>query len=182
VPGTSNGAMGVFPSAGLANGASTVVPQLGAFFAPTRNFFTGALTPGLSRVSTVAKFYSAAPLPREKYTLWLFATTDGRVHMVDGVSDQAARLNWGSSLASVKTPCGAGWQILATSSGDQATDSVRAYELPDRDPVAVSAALEVHGEITALWTEARGDTAIAVTRDPDSGNYEASRVALVCNQ
>src|SRR5579862_6144944 len=100
VPGTSNGAMGVFSSAGLANGASTVLPQLGAFFAPTRNFFTGALTPGLSRVSTVAKFYSAAPLPREKYTLWLFATTDGRVHMVDGVSDQAARLNWGSSLAS----------------------------------------------------------------------------------
>ena len=108
--GMANGAMGVFPSAGLANGASTVVPQLGAFFAPTRNFFTGALTPRLGKVATMAKFYSAAPLPREKYTLWLFATTDVRVHLVDGVSDQAARLNWGSSLASVKTPCGAGWQ------------------------------------------------------------------------
>jgi hypothetical protein len=181
-PGMANGAMGVFPSAGLANGASTVVPQLGAFFAPTRNFFTGALTPGLGKLSTVAKFYSAAPLPREKYTLWLFATTDGRVHMVDGISDQAARLNWGSSMASVKTPCGAGWQILATNSGDQATDSLRAYEFPDRDPVAVSAALDVHGEITALWTEATGDTAIVIVRDQDSGSYEAFRVALVCNQ
>jgi hypothetical protein len=182
VTGMANGAMGVFPSAGLANGASTVVPQLGAFFAPTRNFFTGALTPGLGKVATMAKFYSAAPLPREKYTLWLFATTDGRVHLVDGVSDQAARLNWGSSLASVKTPCGAGWQILATGSGDQTSDSVRAYEFPDRDPVAVSAALDVHGEITALWTEAAGDTAIVVVRDQDSGSYEAFRVALVCNQ
>jgi hypothetical protein len=182
VPGMANGAVGVFPSAGLANGASTVIPQLGAFFAPTRNFFTGALTPGLGKVSTVAKFYSAAPLPREKYTLWLFAATDGRVHLVDGVSDQAVRLNWGSSLATVKTPCGAGWQILATSSADQTADSVRAYEFPDRDPVAVSAALDVHGQVTALWTEAVGDTAIVVVRNQDSGSYEAFRVALVCNQ
>ena len=87
-----------------------------AFFAPTRNFFTGALTPGVGKFTTVPKFYSAALLPREKYTLWLFAAIDGQVHMVDGVSDQAARLGWGSDLTSVKTACGAGWQVLAASS------------------------------------------------------------------
>ena len=46
------------------------------------------------------KFYSAAFVPREKYLLWLFAATDGHVHMVDGVSDQASRVAWGSDLTS----------------------------------------------------------------------------------
>ena len=183
VSGTLNGGtLSVFPSTGLGNGASTVVPQLGAFFASTRNFFTGALAPGVGKFTTVPKFYSAALLPRDKYTLWLFAASDGQVHMVDGVSDQAARLGWGSDLASVKTSCGAGWQVLATSSMDETGDSVRAYELPDLDPVAVSAAIELKGAVTALWTEAKGDTAIVVVKDREAGSYEAFRLALACNQ
>lgn len=182
ISGTLNGGdMSVFPSAGLADGASTVVPQMRAFFAATRNFFTGALTPALGKFATVPKFYSAAPLPREKYTLWLFAATDTQVHIVDGVSDQGARLGWGSDLASVKTACGAGWQVLATSSG-QDGDSVRAYEFPDRDPVAVSAAIDFPGSISALWTEGKGDTAIAVVTNRETGSYEAFRLAVVCGQ
>jgi hypothetical protein len=183
VSGTLNGgSLSVFPSAGLGNGASTVVPQMGAFFAPARNFFTGVLIPGVGKFTTVPKFYSAALLPREKYTLWLFAATDGLVHMVDGVSDQTAKLGWGSDVASVKTACGAGWQVLAASTGDQGGDSLRAYELPDRDPVAVSAAVEISGAVTALWTEAKGDSAIAVARNPETGSYEAFRLALACSQ
>ena len=177
----SGGSLSVFPSAGLAYGASTVVPQTKAFFASTRNFFTGALTPTLGKISAVPKFYSAALLPREKYTLWLFAAVDGQLHMIDGVSDQAARIGWGSDIASVKTACGAGWQVLASSVG-QGEDSIRAYEFPDRDPVAVSAALDFPGPITALWTEARGDTAVVVSRDRQTGSYEAFRLAVACSQ
>ena len=62
--------------------------------------------------------------------------------MVDGMSDQVVKLDWGSDLTSVKTSCGAGWQVLATSSAEETGDSVRAYEFPDRDPVAVSAAVD----------------------------------------
>ncbi len=183
ISGTLNGgSLSVFPSAGLANGASTVVPQMGAFFAPTRNFFTGALTPAVGKFTTVPKFYAAALLPRNKYMLWLFAATDGQVHMVDGVSDQAAKFGWGSDLASVKTPCGAGWQVLATSPGVQAEDSVRAYEFPDRDPVAVSTAIDFSGTITALWTEAKGDTAVVVVKNRETGSYEAIRLATDCSQ
>ena len=115
---------------------------MASFYAPTRNFFTGVLTPGVGKFRTVSKFYSAALLPREKYLLWLFAATDGRVHLVDGMSDQVIRLDWGSNLTSVKTSCGAGWQVLATSSQEGTADSVRAYEFPDRDAVAVSAAID----------------------------------------
>ena len=60
---------------------------------------------------------------------------------------------------------------------------MRAYEFPDRDPVAVSAALDFPvGMITALWTEAKADTAIAVVRNRENGSYEAFRLALVCSQ
>jgi len=178
--GLSAGGSSIFPSAGASNPLA-LVPQMKAFFASSRNFFTGALTPGVGRFSAVPKFYSAALLPRDKYILWLFAATDGQVHMIDGISDQTARLGWGSDLASVRSACGAGWQVLATSSSN-AADSVRAYELPDRDPVAVSAAVDLPGPATALWTEAKGDTAIVVAKSQETGSYEAFRLALACSQ
>lgn len=163
-------------------------PSLGAFFSPMRNFFTGVLTPGIGKITTVSKFYSAAFVPRGKYLLWLFAATDGHVHMVDGVNDQAGRFAWGSDLTSVKTSCGSGWQVLATNSEvrteEENGDSVRAYEFPDRDPVAVSTPIDFSssGVVTALWTEAKSDTAIVVVKNRETGSYEAFRLAVVCSQ
>jgi hypothetical protein len=61
-------------------------------------------------------------------------------------------------------------------------DTIRTYEIADRDPVPVTAALDFAGEITALWTEAKGDSAIAVVRDQETGEYEAFRVAVACSQ
>jgi hypothetical protein len=176
----------VFPSAAVlsAGSPSVAIPPVGAFYAPTRNFFTGVVTPGVGKLTTVSKFYSAAFLPRDKYLLWIFAGTDSRVHMVDGISDQATKLNWGSNLTSVKTACGAGWQVLAATSEEGTASSVRAYEFPDRDPIAVSEAIDFPGAgaITALWTEAKADTAVAVTRNRETGSYEAFRLAVACSQ
>jgi hypothetical protein len=160
---------------------SSLFPLAG-FFAPTRNFFTGVLSPGIGKQASTAKFYSAAPLPRPNYTLWVFADTDGQAHLLDGVTEQTAHLNWGSDLASVKSSCGSGWQVLATRAGDESGDAVRAYEFPDREPVPVSEPVEFGGGITALWTEAKGGTAIAVSRNAETGNYEAFRLAVACGQ
>ena len=180
VAGSAGGGVSAnFPS--LVASTLPAIPQVGGFFASARNFFTGALAPGVGKFATVPKFYSAAFLPRGRYVLWLFAAVDGQIHMVDGVSDQPARLNWGSDVASLRTACGAGWQVLATSSGVPGSDSMRAYEFPDRDAVPVSAALDLGATVTALWTEAKGDTAIAVTRNGETGSYEAFRVAVACN-
>jgi hypothetical protein len=156
--------------------------SLGGFYAPTRNFFTGVLSPGVGKQSATVKFYSAAPLQRANYILWLFAGVDGQSHLLDGVSDQSLRMKWGSDVASVKTSCGSGWQVLATQAGDSLADSVRAYELPDRDPLAVSEAVDFAGGITALWTEAKGGTAVAVSRNSETGNYEAFRLSVACGQ
>jgi hypothetical protein len=155
---------------------------LAGFFTPTRNFFTGVLSPGIGKQTSTTKFYSVAPIPRPNYTLWIFATVDGQVHLLDGVTDQSARLHWGSDLAGVKSSCGSGWQILATRPGDGLADSVRAYEFPDREPVAVSQGVDFAGGVTALWTEAKGTSAIAVSRNAETGNYEAFRLVLACGQ
>jgi len=171
-----------FPSFGASAPTPSPIMQMSAFFAPTRNFFTGALAPGVGKFTTIAKFYSAAPVPRDKYVLWLFASTDGQVHMVDGFTDLTAKIGWGADIASVRTSCGAGWQVLARSASDQTEDSIRAYEFPDRDPVPVSAGVDFAGEVTALWTEAKGDTAVAVARNRETGNYESFRLAVACNQ
>jgi hypothetical protein len=178
----TNIASSAFPSAGVGGLPMAAVPQLTGFFAPTRNYFTGVLSPAIGKFSTVPKFYSAAFVPREKYTLWLFAATDGKVHLIDGMNEQPSTFPWGSDVASVRTGCGAGSQVLATTSGDQAEESIRAYEFPDRDPVAISAAVDFPGPVSALWTEARGDTAIAIVKDRDTGSYEAFRLSLACAQ
>jgi hypothetical protein len=155
--------------------------NLSAFFTAARNFFTGALTPGIGRQITAPAFYSAAALPREKYTLWIVAAVDGQVHLLDGITDQTAgKLGWGSDITSVHSGCGSGWQILATRSGVSPEDTVRAFEFPDREPIAASQPLEFSGGIKSLSTESGGSSAVAVSRNSETGRYEAFRLTINC--
>jgi hypothetical protein len=152
-----------------------------AFFAPARNFFTGALSPGIGKVSAAPSFYSAAAFPRSNYTLWLLTAVDGSVHIIDGLSDQAIHgLRWGSDLAAVHSSCGTGTQLLVSDGGDPERDSLRAFEVPDRDPVVASSGIEFDGRIVALWPEASGNNAVAVVKREDTGWYEANRVSISC--
>jgi hypothetical protein len=157
---------------------------LNAFFSPTRNFFTGVLSPGLGQQTAVAAFYSAAPIARGKYVLWLFAAVDGKVHAVDGMTDLAvSESGWGSDIASVKSTCGLGSQVLASGNSDgNRPDTLRAYQFPDRDPVAVSEPVAMNGPVIALWTEQSGSTAVAVARNLRTAQYEAFRLAISCGQ
>jgi hypothetical protein len=157
--------------------------SLSGFYTPARNYFTGALAPGLGKQTTAPAFYSAALLPREKYTLGLFASVDGQLHLLDGITDRTAgKLGWGSDIAGVKSNCGSGWQVLATRGGDGSNDAVRAYEFPDREPVAVSQSVDFAGGITALWAESAGGSAVAVSRNSETGRYEAFRLTIACGQ
>ncbi len=152
-----------------------------AFFAASRNFFTGALSPGIGKISNVPSFYSAALVPRSNYNLWVLAAVDGSLHLVDGMTDQLIRGGkWGSDLAAVHSSCGTGTQLLASESGDAERDGLRAFEIPDRDPVAVSSAVEFDGRIVALWPETGGNAAAAIVKRKDTGWYEAYRVSISC--
>src|SRR5437660_4023540 len=152
-----------------------------AFFAASRNFFTGALSPGIGKISNVPSFYSAAALSRSSYTLWVLAAVDGSLHLVDGMTDQLIRGGkWGSDLAAVHSSCGTGTQLLVSESGDTERDGLRAFEIPDRDPVAVSSAVEFDGRIVALWPENSGNGSAAIVKRKDTGWYEAYRVSISC--
>jgi len=158
--------------------------RLNAFFAPARNFFTGALTPGVGKQTSAPAFFAAAPLPRDRYTLWLFTTTDGQLHLLDGFTDQTAATDWGSEIASVHSGCGSGWQVLATAKGsnDSKNDSLRIFDVPDREPFLIGQPTEFRGEITALWPQTDGASAVAVLHDSSKGEYEAYQLNLACDQ
>ena len=154
-----------------------------AFFAPNRNYFTGALVPGIRQENSVAPFYSAVSIPKSSYTLWVFASIDGSLQLADGMSKQSLTgLGFGSDLAAVRSTCGSGWQILSTSNSDNAPDAIRAFEFPDREPVPVSPVLDFAGPVTSLWTDNNSSAAVAVTHNLDSGRYEAYRLSISCGQ
>ncbi len=154
-----------------------------AVYNPARNYFTGVLLPGIGRA--MAPFYSAAPISQAKYTLWIFAGVDGRVSSFDGANERrfsgAARA-WGSDLAALHSGCGSGTQLLATESGaGTPSDSLQAFEIADREPLAASAPLKFNGSITALWSTLGAKTATAVVHTAQGG-YDAYSVSLACGE
>ncbi|MGB9489267.1 MAG: hypothetical protein WCA92_02270 [Terriglobales bacterium] len=153
---------------------------LRAFFAPNRNFFTGALAPGIGKILNVPIFYSAAALPRASYALWAFIAVDGSLHLVDGMTDRVIRgANWGSDLAAVHSSCGTGAQLIVSESGDAERDGLHAFEIADREPVAVSSAVKFDGRIVALWPDSSGG-ASAIVKRKDTGWYEAYSISISC--
>jgi hypothetical protein len=154
--------------------------EVRGFYAPARNFFTGVVAPAVGKQNTFLPFYSAAGLPRNGYELWAMTAVDGSVHLVDGVNDVMPKVPWGSDIATVKSDCGSGWQIVASSKSG-AGDSLRAYEIMDREPAPVGTATEFTGPLTALWSKDDG-SAVAVEHNLDTGKYEAYSVAVACHQ
>jgi hypothetical protein len=154
-----------------------------ALFNSARNFFTGALLPGVGK--PLSPFFTAAELPRSNYTLWITTATDGGVRESDGMNERRVPIApseaWGSDLAAVHDACGLGTQLLVTAPGN-AADSVRAYEVPDREPVQVSAPLNFDGPVTALWTSTDGTNANLVSKNSTGGRYEAYSVSVACGQ
>ena len=74
-----------------------------------------------------------------------------------------------------------GAQLLVSESGEAERDGLHAFEIPDRDPVAASSAMEFDGQIVALWPETSGNGAMAVVKRKDTGWYEAYRVSVSCS-
>jgi hypothetical protein len=157
--------------------------SLNAFFAPTRNFFTGILSGGAARGKSTAPFFSAAKVSENGGDLWILAGVDGRVRLFNGVNETFADFKgWGSDITGISSGCGSGSQVLVTRAADGYTpDSIQAYELVTRQAVPVSQPLEFAGPITALWPAAGGG-AIAVSRNLKTGRYEAFGLTITCER
>lgn len=145
-------------------------------FLGARNFFTGAMTSGSGNA---APFFSAAPAQADSKGSLLFAGTDGMLRLSG--SPGTGMRGWGSDLVGVRSECGHNWQALFSGAGDYTqSDSVRAGEVEGSTVVPVSPPLDFGGPITALWTAADGNAAIAVCKNLSTGRYEAFSISVSC--
>lgn len=156
-------------------------PALKAFYNSARDFFTGVVTPGVG--VDLPPFYAAGMIPRPAGGAALLVTgVDGKVLMVENSAMRTVpgTGGWGSDFAVVRTGCGAGTQVIASSSGEAANDSLRAFEIPALEPMPASSPLAMDGAVTALWTAVDGKSAMAVVRNA-ANQYEVDRVTAFCN-
>ena len=160
--------------------SSDNAPRLKAFHSASRNFFTGMVVPALG--ADLPPFYSASPVPRPDGVRWLINGVDGKVQIVENgaLKPVAGSRDWGSDFAALHTGCGAGTQIVTSSSGAAAIDSLRAFEIPAQEAIPASAPLGMDGTVTALWTAHDDKSIVAVVRKADD-QYEVDRVTALCN-
>jgi hypothetical protein len=156
-------------------------PQLKAFYNSARDYFTGVVSP--SAGVDLPPFYSAALLPRAAGSgALLIGGIDGKAQLAENgaLNVVAGTRDWGSDFAVLHSGCGAGVQVIASSSGEATSDSLRAYELPALEAVPASAPLAMDGTVTALSTAPDGKSVLAVVRNA-ANQYEVDRVTALCN-
>ena len=160
--------------------ASSATP-LKAFYNSARNYFTGVVTPGIG--VDLPPFYTAGIIPRAAGgAALLISGIDGNVQLIENGATRpvAGTRDWGSDFVVMRSGCGAGTQIIASSSGEAANDSLRAFEIPALEALPTSSSLTLGGTVTALWTAQDGKSAFAVVRNL-AGEYEVDRVTALCN-
>jgi hypothetical protein len=156
-------------------------PQLKAFYNSARDYFTGVVSPSVG--VDLPPFYAAVLLPRSAGNAALLIDgIDGKVQLAenDALKIVTGTRDWGSDFAVLHSGCGAGVQVIASSSGEAASDSLRAYELPALEAVPASAPLTMDGTVTALATAPDGKSILAVVRNA-ANQYEVDRVTALCN-
>ena len=113
----------------------------------------------------------------------LATTPNGRALLFEGSSTPVASFpGWGSDVAALYSANRAPWPLLVTRAGDwTAPDSIQAFDIIDRQAVAISGEINFDGPIMALWSEDK-NTVLAVSRNLKTGMYEAYFIRAVYNQ
>lgn len=152
-----------------------------ANFSPARNFFDGRIQTEQGAAHVWPAFFSAAPIGANDNLRFVLAGLDGRALVFAGGREPEATFSgWGSDIAALETPCGE--QVLAAGADEsEASDSVRAFEVTEREAVATSASVPFAGPVTALWP-ASDTSALAVTHNHKTGRYEAYILTAVCSR
>jgi hypothetical protein len=158
-------------------------PRVTASFEGSRNFFTGFVTAHGERGEKLPPFFSAAALKAPSVTDWVFAGLDGQARLYDReLKPEATFSHWGSDIAAIAAGCGAPYQVLATRGGDWTQpDAIQAFEIVEHEAVAVGQAVEFEGPVTALWPVADGKSAVAVSQNLKTGQYEAFTLSITCS-
>jgi hypothetical protein len=155
-------------------------------FDPSQNNFTGVLTLSSSLTVKLPAFYSAAsPLSQTtggSGSRWLVTGLEGRAQLFSGATGASASFDgWGSDIVSIAPACGSSWQLLVTGAGDWTKpDHIQLYEIDGEHAGALGQPLDVPGPILTMWPSDDGKSARVVSRNLQTGMYEASIVSPSC--
>lgn len=90
---------------------------------------------------------------------------------------------WGDDVVTVATGCGNTWDVLVTGAEDWTQpDHIQIYEIKDRQASKVGQPLDFPGPILALWSSTDLKSARVVSRNLQTGMYEASNVSVSCSE
>jgi hypothetical protein len=156
-------------------------------FTPGRNYFSGTVTLSSSLQAKFPPFYSSASpqasTSGQGASRRVIAGLDGNAEFFDGTADPVSTFeDWGSDIVSIAGACGANWEVLATGKGDwRQKDQIQLYEIRDRKAVALGQPLELPGPTLAAWPSDDGKSARLISRNLETGLYEASIVSVGCS-
>jgi hypothetical protein len=126
--------------------------------------------------------YSVASKPDEDRPLKILTAVNGSAQLFGDSPQNAVATfwRWGDEFASL-TGCEDSWNVLATGTGDWTQrDDVQDFEVADRQATMAGQLLEFSGPILALWPSDDGKSVRAVSRNLQTGMYEASLINLYC--
>ncbi len=155
-----------------------------AIFNSSRDYFTGAVVPGLGSATKLPPFYSAALIRDQAPRVWLFSLLDGSTRLVNAGGEALDLMaGWGSDLAAVRSDCAQDPLVLTTRTGDSTRpDAVQAYEMSGGEAVEAGPSAEFAGALLSLWTTAEGNAASAISRNLRTQQYEAFTLTVVCSR
>jgi hypothetical protein len=155
-----------------------------ADFQRNRNYFDGLATFYGQLPVTLPAFFTAAVLSTQDDDRWILTELDGKARLYDTSAKPSATFSgWGDDIATVATGCAGDWQVLVTGTGDWTQpDHIQVYEIRSREAVAIGQPLEFPGPILALWPSNDMRSARVVSRNLQTGLYEASIVSATCSE
>jgi hypothetical protein len=157
-----------------------------------RNFF--AIDPHYigPKKSTLSGFFSVAPYSQSRPDFQdqeTLAGADGHAYIYlsgnerEKIPEYLERLpvNWGSDLAQFSVNCREGSLVLASGARDHSSrDTLQGFEVEPRTVTPVTATAEFPGPILSLKNTDDSE-AIAIVFNLTTGNYEAYRVTVECD-
>jgi hypothetical protein len=158
-------------------------------FVGNRNYFAGFAKDSTERLGGQPFYTAAIGINTFDHSTPIVTTElDGVARLYNGTQAPEALFgDWGDDIASIKPSCGAGWQILVTGKGDWTeSDRIRVYGISFGNNSATAKpegqALEFPGPILAMWQADDERSARVVSKNLQTGMYEASIVTVTCSQ
>ena len=120
--------------------------------------------------------------------LWIQAEIDGKSRVYNNDNEAFKPVStfsgWGDDIASINLPCGPGWQVLVSGTGDWTEpDRLQVYQIDEHYRAQpVGEPLSFPGPIVTMWPSEDGKSARVISKNLQTGMYEASVVTVSCSQ